>query len=271
MGLEGVRAEVLFLSPPDGGPRLELLRYLSPAGTVFPAHALPNTPGLRHLAFRVADIDAVAARLRGEGIAVATRSRCRPGSSPAPSRRDGSGSAISTIRTASSWSLPNTGLRAKIAGVSVDAPAARPGPARRHPYGPRGQRVARRLLLAAAALAVAFSFYWGWKRPLPPSGGFWFETRLVLAVPSFRQNDPRWGHDPIGATADTLGGQGCAVASAAMVLAFYGVDTDPQRLNGFLNANGGYTPQGWLYWEKAALGRARRGGEGVREPAPPTS
>jgi hypothetical protein len=29
-------------------------------------------------------------------------------------------------------------------------------------------------------------------------------------------------------------------------------DIDPGRLNAFLAANGGYTPQGWLYWEKAA-------------------
>ena len=46
---------------------------------------------------------------------------------------------------------------------------------------------------------------------------------------------------------------GCAVASAAMVLASYGIDTDPGRLNRFLTLlDGGYTPQGWVYWEKAA-------------------
>jgi hypothetical protein len=38
-----------------------------------------------------------------------------------------------------------------------------------------------------------------------------------------------------------------------MVLAGYGADTDPGRLNAFLQSRpGGYTPQGWLYWEKAA-------------------
>ncbi len=46
--------------------------------------------------------------------------------------------------------------------------------------------------------------------------------------------------------------EGCAVSSAAMVLAFYGQDIDPGRLNLFLANNHGYTPQGWLYWEKAA-------------------
>jgi len=38
-----------------------------------------------------------------------------------------------------------------------------------------------------------------------------------------------------------------------MVLAGYGMDLDPGRLNAFLTAlPGGYTPQGWIYWEKAA-------------------
>ena len=38
-----------------------------------------------------------------------------------------------------------------------------------------------------------------------------------------------------------------------MTLASYGVDVDPGRLNKFLtDVAGGYTPQGWIYWEKAA-------------------
>jgi len=49
-----------------------------------------------------------------------------------------------------------------------------------------------------------------------------------------------------------MGEEGCAVSSAAMVLAFYGQDIDPGRLNAFLSNSGGYTPQGWLYWERAA-------------------
>ncbi len=38
-----------------------------------------------------------------------------------------------------------------------------------------------------------------------------------------------------------------------MVLSSYGVDVDPGRLNTFLTQlPGGYTPEGWIYWEKAA-------------------
>ncbi len=50
----------------------------------------------------------------------------------------------------------------------------------------------------------------------------------------------------------TMGQEGCAVSSAAIALAFYGQDIDPGRLNAFLSNNSGYTPEGWLYWEKAA-------------------
>ncbi len=110
------------------------------------------------------------------------------------------------------------------------------------------------LLLALGLSAWAFSFWRDWSRlePLEPCGGIYFPKRVELAVPSFRQNDPRWGKDILGATDGTLGAEGCAVSSAAMVMASYGIDTDPQRLNQFLQAHDGFTPQGWIYWEKAA-------------------
>jgi hypothetical protein len=95
---------------------------------------------------------------------------------------------------------------------------------------------------------------WNWKRPLSPGGGRYFFHRLELAVPSFRQGDERWSDDPLGGIPDngTLGGQGCAVAAAAMVLKFYGIETDPQQLNWFLTSVDGYTESGWVYWERAA-------------------
>jgi len=93
---------------------------------------------------------------------------------------------------------------------------------------------------------------WARKGKIEPSGGRYFFHRVELAVPSFRQGDDRWRNDPLGPTNHSLGAEGCAVASAAMVLASYGFDVDPQRLNRFLTEHGGYTPQGWLYWESAA-------------------
>ena len=50
-------------------------------------------------------------------------------------------------------------------------------------------------------------------------------------VPYFSQCDPRWGSDQLGGDGPTICGMGCALTSAAMVAAYYGVDTDPERLN----------------------------------------
>lgn len=111
------------------------------------------------------------------------------------------------------------------------------------------------VLLGTLAALIAFAHLresWAQKGTMDPRGGRYFFNRLELDVPVFRQADERWSGDLLGHTPATLGAEGCAVASAAMVLASYGIDTDPQRLNQFLNGNGGYTPQGWIFWEKAA-------------------
>jgi catechol 2,3-dioxygenase-like lactoylglutathione lyase family enzyme len=67
VGLEGVRTEVAFMRTPDGHGRLELIKFQTPVagGEARPAPA--NTPGLRHIAFAVEDIDAVVANLRARG------------------------------------------------------------------------------------------------------------------------------------------------------------------------------------------------------------
>jgi hypothetical protein len=108
------------------------------------------------------------------------------------------------------------------------------------------------LVLLVGALGVYID--WNWKRKLSPRGGRYFFHRLELPVPSFRQSDERWSDDPLGGVTDngTLGGEGCAVAAAAMVFKFYGIDTDPQQLNWFLTSVDGYTERGWLYWDRAA-------------------
>jgi hypothetical protein len=107
------------------------------------------------------------------------------------------------------------------------------------------------LVLAAFFLARVWS---GWtiKGKLAPSGGRYFFRKVELAVPQFFQADEKWRDDQLGYSNGTLGAEGCAIASVAMIFKFYGIDTDPQRLNWFLDAADGYTPQGWVYWEKAA-------------------
>jgi hypothetical protein len=110
------------------------------------------------------------------------------------------------------------------------------------------------LFVGIAGLVVVLSawYYYVGARRIPSAGGLYFFSRLVLPVQRFAQDDPRWADDELGPASSTMGEEGCAVSSAAMVLAFYGQDVDPGRLNAFLTNCGGYTPEGWLYWEKAA-------------------
>ena len=71
VGLDGVRSEFAFVHTPDGQGRLELIKLLSPSLEDGDPHAPANTPGLRHLAFAVDDIEAAVDRLqarRGRGM-----------------------------------------------------------------------------------------------------------------------------------------------------------------------------------------------------------
>ena len=118
-----------------------------------------------------------------------------------------------------------------------------------------GQWALLLVLFAAFAALIGFAHLqqvWERNGALVPHGGRYFFHRIERAVPSFRQGDDRWRGELLGPTENTLGAEGCAVASAAMVLASYGIDTDPQRLNAYLKTNGGFTERGWMYWEKAA-------------------
>jgi hypothetical protein len=49
---------------PDGNGRLELVKFHSPSSQGDNRHAPANTPGIRHIAFAVEEIDAAVAGLR---------------------------------------------------------------------------------------------------------------------------------------------------------------------------------------------------------------
>ena len=84
------------------------------------------------------------------------------------------------------------------------------------------------------------------------SGGLPIPGQIVIEVPQFFQSDPGWKDDLLGDTPGTLGADGCAVSSGAMVLGFYGMDVNPKQLNRFLSDHQGYEGRGWLKWESAA-------------------
>lgn len=67
VALQDVKAEVVYLAFP-AGPNLELIKYHAPPGATPDDLDQPNTHGLRHLAFRVDDIDAAYARLSAAGV-----------------------------------------------------------------------------------------------------------------------------------------------------------------------------------------------------------
>lgn len=64
----------------------------------------------------------------------------------------------------------------------------------------------------------------GWmRRVLPPEG-------VVLDVPLLRQSDPRWESVPLGSSGATIGSEGCALASFAMVASYYGTESTPAQV-----------------------------------------
>ncbi len=67
VGLEGIRAEIAMMETPDGHGRVELVKFHSPSARDGDRHAPSNTLGIRHLAFRVDDLDAAVESLRAHG------------------------------------------------------------------------------------------------------------------------------------------------------------------------------------------------------------
>lgn len=67
VALDEVKVEFAMLRTPDGQGEIELVKFHSPPTRTGDPNAPANTPGLRHLAFLVEDIDAVVAGLQARG------------------------------------------------------------------------------------------------------------------------------------------------------------------------------------------------------------
>jgi catechol 2,3-dioxygenase-like lactoylglutathione lyase family enzyme len=68
VGLDGVRAEIVFVRTPSGSGTLELVKYHAPADTEG-VHPLPaNRLGFRHICFQVNDLDTIVNGLRDQGF-----------------------------------------------------------------------------------------------------------------------------------------------------------------------------------------------------------
>ena len=69
VGLEDVKAKVVYLEL-TAGSRIELIQYRSPEGKKGEGCEIPNTLGIRHIAFRVTGIKAWVRKLKAEGISL---------------------------------------------------------------------------------------------------------------------------------------------------------------------------------------------------------
>jgi len=74
-----------------------------------------------------------------------------------------------------------------------------------------------------------------------------------INVPIFKQCDSSWEGNQLGScSGKTVCSHGCAVTSVAMVLKYYGVDTNPGDLNTWLANSSGYVNDCDIVWERAA-------------------
>lgn len=70
IGLHNVKQTVAMLEVPDGEARIELVKFHSPLNENDVQHPLPNTLGLRHIAFAVENIEAIVAKLEKTGAEI---------------------------------------------------------------------------------------------------------------------------------------------------------------------------------------------------------
>lgn len=72
---------------------------------------------------------------------------------------------------------------------------------------------------------------------------------MILDIEPISQLDERWKDERLGTSYTTIGQYGCLVTCAAMMLKYYGYDTDPKRLNELLKANTGFASGNLLVWD----------------------
>lgn len=68
VGLDGVRAEIVFVRTPDGSGSLELVKYHAPADNEEARNLPANRLGFRHIAFEVNGLNAIVNGLRDKGF-----------------------------------------------------------------------------------------------------------------------------------------------------------------------------------------------------------
>ncbi len=68
VGLKGTRSAIVYLRTADGGTGIELSKFYTPPDENGIQKPAANTPGIRHIALVVEDIDAVVDKLKKTGV-----------------------------------------------------------------------------------------------------------------------------------------------------------------------------------------------------------
>jgi hypothetical protein len=98
--------------------------------------------------------------------------------------------------------------------------------------------------LRAAALAAVAAVAFALGNPI----GAGADTTMNIAV--MGQQDGAWAGAQLGTAAgESIGSAGCAITAVAMMLRYYGINTDPGTFNAWLTANGGYAYDDLLIWD----------------------
>ncbi|MEK4404249.1 VOC family protein [Sporosarcina sp. FSL K6-6792] len=69
-GLNDVKVACVGLGTPDGQVWIELIKFYNPSDEREIQQTFANTPGIRHIAFAVEDIEAVVAKLKKKGTKI---------------------------------------------------------------------------------------------------------------------------------------------------------------------------------------------------------
>jgi hypothetical protein len=73
------------------------------------------------------------------------------------------------------------------------------------------------------------------------------DTSMSIGV--MGQQEGAWASSYLGTSPESIGLAGCAITSVAMMLRYYGINTDPGAFNAWLTANGGYADDDQLIWD----------------------
>lgn len=132
----------------------------------------------------------------------------------------------------------------------------------------------RWLPILLGVLLVAAGGLFAWKRfykrspsvGVPISGGIAMDARIN--APLYKQWNPAWKDQMLGATESPMGSTGCTVCSVAMALSSRGFPFDPAKLNGQLAKHKAFTSSGLLIW--SGVSAVSNGGVKVRLDDNPT-